>query len=437
MQGVFSCPNDCICMKLFGLEIRRTPKKVPVSQYTDQLFYRTNMTVPELLENATVNACVGVISDAVASLPVGVYRRVSDGGRKLESKAPLYRLLKIRPNLNQHTFVLLKQIMMHLLLRGNAFIFKEWEGTELAGLSALNPEAMEIRKMEDRNEYYYRYHLDGSVYDLTRDSVLHIPAMVWRGVWGLSPIEYANKAAHLGNRMDDYAEHVFDGGIHSKLKVTVPVSEKNFSEDDAKKLKERLASAYGGVENAKYPFILTQGMQAESLNLPGNSDSQLVENRSYSAKEVAKIFRVPLSKLGEADAKYNNNEQQERNFLQSTLNPWLRLLEQYFCDLLPVYDREDCYVEFDRNAMLQADSSIRIENYQKQLLHGMLTLNDINRMENRPLIDPKIGDVRFMPVNEAPVTPEYVAAYMANQKAMLKAQKEGSDGKKKENSGSL
>ena len=151
MQGVFSCPNDCIFMKLFGLEIRRAPKKVPVSQYTDQLFYRTNMTVPELLENATVNACVGVISDAVASLPVGVYRRVSDGGRKLESKAPLYRLLKIRPNLNQHTFVLLKQIMMHLLLRGNAFIFKEWEGTELAGLSALNPEAMEIRKMEGRN----------------------------------------------------------------------------------------------------------------------------------------------------------------------------------------------------------------------------------------------------------------------------------------------
>ncbi len=63
-----------------------------------------------------------------------------------------------------------------------------------------------------------------------------------------------------------------------------------------------------------------------------------------------------------------------------------------------MYDRESCYVEFDRNAMLQADSSIR--------------------MENRPLIDPKIGVVRFMPVNLAPLTPDYVASYMANQKAM-------------------
>ena len=423
-------------MKLFGLEIRKAPKKVPLSRYagnwTGALHYHADMSVAELLGNATANACVGIISDAVASLPVNVYRRQDDGGRILESSAPFYRLMKTRPNITQHSFLLVKQLMLHLLLRGNAFLLKEWNGAELSGLYALNPERMEIKKMQDRNEYSYRYHLDGSVYDLTRDSILHIPAMVWDGVWGLSPIEYANKAARLGNRMDDYAERVFDGGIHSKLKVTVPVSEKNFNEDDAVKLKERLAKAYGGVENAGSPFILTQGMTADSLNLPGNSDSQLVENRSYSSKEVAKIFRVPLSMLGESDAKYNNNEQQARNFLQNTLNPWLRLLEQYFSDLIPVYDRESCYVEFDRNAMLQADSSIRMDNYVKQLHNGMLTMNDVNRMENRPLIDPKIGDVRFMPVNLAPLTPDYVASYMANQKAMAKGFESESSKKKEE-----
>ena len=132
--------------------------------------------------------------------------------------------------------------------------------------------------------------------------------------------------------------------------------------------------------------------------------------------------------LGEADAEYNNNEQQARNFLQNTLNPWLRLLEQYFCDMLPVYDREECYVEFDRNAMLQADSNIRIENYVKQFTNGQLTLNDINRMENRPLIDGSIGDVRFAPVNLAPLTAEYVTSYMAKQKL---AMQQGDGSKKK------
>ena len=218
------------------------------------------------------------------------------------------------------------------------------------------------------------------------------------------------------------------------LKAAIPslVQAVNYvcsGKQDAKKLKERLVQSYGGIEKAGEPLILTSGMTAEALNLPDNNGSQLVENRTYSSKEVAKIFRVPLSMLGETDAKYNNNEQQARNFLQNTLNPWLRLLEQHFCDLLPVYDREDCYVEFDRNAMLQADSSIRMDNYVKQLNNGMLTMNDINRMENRPLIDPAIGDVRFMPVNLAPLTPEYVKSYMASQKKLAQ---ESDTGKKKD-----
>ena len=116
--------------------------------------------------------------------------------------------------------------------------------------------------------------------------------------------------------------------------------------------------------------------------------------------------------------------QQARNFLQYTLNPWLCRLEQYFSALIPIYERGDCYVEFDRNAMLQADSQIRIENYVKEFSNGQITLNDINRMENRPLIDPKIGDIRFAPVNLAPLTPEYVDAYMANQKQIAKGGQE-------------
>ena len=417
-------------MRLFGLEIRKATKKLPVPEYTYPRLRPKDgrMSVSDIMANATANACVGIISDAVASLPVGVYRREKGGGRKLEDGSPLYRLLKYKPNANQHTITLLKQIMGHLLCRGNAFVFTEYDGATLSGIYELNPELMEIKRDESGRGYWYRYYLDGKTYDLTGDSVLHIPAMVWDGVWGLSPIECATKAARLGNTMDDYAEHVFDGGIHSKLKVTVPKNERNFTEDDAKKLKQRLLQAYGGVENAGTPFILTGGMEADALTLPDNSGSQLVENRTYSSREVAKIFRVPLSMLGESDAKYNNNEQQARNFLQNTLNPWLRLLEQYFTDMLPVYDREDCYIEFDRNAMLQADSNIRIENYVKQFTNGQLTLNDINRMENRPLIDGSIGDVRFAPVNLAPLTAEYVTSYMANQKL---AMQQGEDGSKK------
>ena len=424
-------------MRIFGFEIRRTADAMPISRLTTQwsaesLNYWPSMTVSQLMVNATVNACVGTISDAVAVLPARVYRRLPDGGRMLEDKSPLSDLLKLRPNPNQLPITFKTQLMMHLLLRGNAFIFidRDKDGRP-QGLYPLPPDRVEIHGYSDRNSYWYRYNADGSSYDLTADRLLHIPAMVWEGPRGLSPIEYSYQSASLGNTMDRYAARSFDGGIHSKLKVTVPQTERNFSDADAKKLKERLLQAYGGPDHAGDPFILTQGMTADALNMPDNTGSQFVENRTYTTKEVAKIFRVPLSMLGESDAKYNNNEQQQRNFLQLTLNPWLRRLEEHLGLLLPIYDRADCYIEFDRNAMLQADSNIRIENYVKQFTNGQLSLNDINRMENRPLIDGAIGDIRFAPVNLAPLTSEYVDAYMAQQKIALKESGESS-GKKKE-----
>lgn len=410
-------------MKIFGLEIRRTSlkKAAPLSRHTDNsinLWRPERMTVADMLSNDTVNACVGIISDAVASLPINVFRRDSQGGRKTDDSLALQRLLKYRPNRTQHTITFLKQVMTHLLLRGNAFIFLERDVQgRLSGLYALSPERMRIKKVDGLNEYYYEYTCDGVTYKLTRDTVLHIPAMVWDGAWGLSPIEYAARTARLGNSLDEYTEATFDGGIHSKLLVTVPKEERNFSEDDAQRLRKRLRDSYGGVDKAGDPMILSKGLTAQPLNLASNSDAQLSENRQYSAKAVAKIFRVPLSMLGESDAKYNNNEQQQRNFLQCTLNPWLRLIEQYFADLLPIYEREDCYVEFDRNAMLQADSTARTENYVRQLTNGQCSINDINRWENRPLVDASYGDVRFMPVNLAPMTKEYVDSYMAKQKA--------------------
>ncbi len=418
-------------MRIFGLEIRRASKSpVPIGQLTTEfsagsLSYFPAMTVSELMANATVNACTGIISDAVAVLPARVYRRKKDGGREIASDLPLYDLLRLRPNPLQQNITFRAQIMLHLLLKGNSFIFVDRDsGGQPQGLYALRPEKVDILKEKGKNSYFYRYYDESGTYDLTADNCLHIPAMTWSGPRGLSPIEYSYQSASLGNTMDKYTARSFDGGIHSKLKVTVPMSEKNFTQEDAKKLKERLLNAYGGPEHAGDPFILTQGMTADALNMPDNNGSQLVENRTYSAKEVAKIFRVPLSMLGESDAKYNNNEQQARNFLQYTLNPWLCRLEQYFSALIPIYERGDCYVEFDRNAMLQADSQIRIENYVKEFSNGQITLNDINRMENRPLIDPKIGDIRFAPVNLAPLTPEYVDAYMANQKQIAKGRQE-------------
>ena len=91
--------------------------------------------------------------------------------------------------------------------------------------------------------------------------------------------------------------------------IEVPTTERKFEEEDAKKLKERILGAYGGREHANDPFIVANGMKASALDLSSNADAQLAENRTYSEREVAKIFRVPLYMLGKDDSKFTNQEQ--------------------------------------------------------------------------------------------------------------------------------
>lgn len=414
-------------MKFLGFEIRKVQKDVPAPIYTHNavgaLEYNPYMTVAELLANSTVNACTGIIADSIASLPLNVYKK-TDKGRIRYDKSDLAQIFRRKINFYQKPFTFKKQIALHLLLKGNAFIYVQRLNNKVIGLYALNPERVTIKKYTDKNEYYYTYSDGLHIYKYTSDEVLHIPAIVWDGVRGLSPIEYASKAAKLGNDLDLFTNNSFDGNIHSKMLVTVPFKEKEFSKDDAEKVSLRIQSSYGGIQNAGKPIIFTSGMTAQAVDFSTNNASQLVENRTFSVKEIAKIFRVPLSMLGETDAKYNNNEQQARNFLQNTLRPWLTLIEEYFSDLIPIYERDNVYLSFDTDKMTRADPTLRTDMHVKCLTNGIETLNDYMRMEDLPLIDSAIGDIHFMPANLAPLTPEYIDAYMANQKATAKENKD-------------
>lgn len=419
-------------MRIFGIEINKREKgnSVPVPVYSTNflggLNFNPKMSVNELLENSTVNACVGIISDAIAVLPLNLYKREKDGSRTKAEDKPLYSLVKESPNLYEQPFTFKKQIALHLLLKGNAYIFIERNGLEITGLYPLDPDRMNIKKYQDKNKYYFEYNSpDNRTYKYDTDSVLHIPASVWNGVKGLSPIEVASRAESMGNKLDEYTATSFDGGVHSKLIVNIPIEEKDFSKNDQKALEARFISEYGGIENSYKPIISTKGATVQALNLGSNEDNQLIQNRAFTVKEIAKIFRVPLSMLGESEEKFNNNEQQARNFLQSTLNPWLITIEQYFKKLIPIYDRKDYYFEFNRDAMLQADSKSRSEIFDKKLSNGSMTLNEVRKAENLPLYDSAIGDVPFRPVNFMPLTKENIDAYMAEQKSVNSGKENG------------
>ena len=415
-------------MKFLGFEIRRASDGVKkdtqlpvISRSAGSLLFYPNMSRSELMTNTTVSACVMLIADSIAQMTCNVYKR-TDNGRIRDDRPNLSYLLRKRPNYYDAPFTFKQTITTDLLLDGNAFIFtgRNPDGSPKS-LIPLPPESVVI-KFDDNGDVYYEYHYKGNIYKYSPDYILHIPAYRYGTIRGVSPLAYSYHAARLGLTLDEYTNDSFDGGIHSKLLIEVPNDEKKFSKEDAQKLKERIMSAYGGKEHANDPFIVANGMKASALDLESNADAQLAENRTYSEREVAKVFRVPLYMLGKDDSKFANQEQANTFFLQHTLSPWVVRLQQYLDRLLTYPFQNDHYVEFDTDTMLRADYKSRMEMYTKGLTNGVYTPNQIFERENLPKVREEWGDQHFMPVNLSTVDkiaaqkPEYAGSTSDNLK---------------------
>ena len=394
-------------MKILGLEIRRasggvkTDTQLPViprKATNGSLLFSPNMSRASLMKNTTVSACVMLIADSIAQMTMNVYKK-TDKGRIKDDRPTLSYLLRKRPNFYDAPFTFKETITADLLLNGNAFIFVARNPDDSPkSLTPLPPEQVKIC-FDENGDVYYEYTCNSGIFRYRPENLLHIPAYRYGDIRGVSPLAYAFHAAKLGLTLDEYTNDSFDGGIHSKLLIEVPADEKRFQKEDAQKLKERILDAYGGKEHANDPFIVANGMKASALDLASNADAQLAENRTYSEREVAKIFRVPLYMLGKDDSKFTNQEQANTFFLQHTLSPWVVRLQQYFDRLLTYPYAQDHYIEFDTDTMLRADYKSRMEMYTKGLTNGVYTPNQIFERENLPRTEEEWGDQHFMPVN--------------------------------------
>lgn len=390
-------------MRIFGLEIKRRRKedarKVPQDLQTGGgvFYYSPRMTTGELLANSTVNACVNIIADAVAALSVSVYRRNGEKGREKDTAEPLAELLKRKPNADDTHFSFFQQVMLHLLLKGNAFIYVERAGFsgQILSLFALDPDTVDIKR-DESGSVYYVVSTDHGVFKYTKDNILHIPAIRYNRLRGLSPMEYSAHAARTGLELEEYTSDYFGKGIHSKLIVTVnskalPGGE--LTKKQSKAISDNLLSAWGGRENANKPLVTTDNSPITKFDTSSNEESQLVENRAFTEKEIAKIYRVPLFMLGSEKSKFTNMEQSNTYFLQHTLTPWLVRIQEALTSLL--LDDEK-YVEFDTNTLVRADFNSRWANYRENFKNGLFTLNQIMDMENMPRVDSDIGDKHYM-----------------------------------------
>jgi HK97 family phage portal protein len=346
---------------------------------------RTAMTT------SAVYACVRVLAETIASLPLHVYQRTERGKEKAMDHN-LYYLLHDEPNPEMTSFVFRETLMGHLLLWGNAYaqIIRDGRG-KVIGLYPLLPNRMEVSRTE-KGELYYRYQKEGREYLLRREEVLHIPGLSFDGLVGYSPIAMAKNSIGMALATEEYGSKLFANDARPSVVLEHPGILK-----DPAKIRESWNKIYRGSENAHKVAVLEEGMSVKTLSMPPEQ-AQFLETRKFQIEEICRIFRVPPHLIASLDrATFSNIESQSISFIDNTIVPWVSRFEQAMQKALLFGEEKKQYlIKFNLNGRLRGDAQSRAAFYQTMRQNGIMSANDIRELEEMNLIPDELGGNKYL-----------------------------------------
>jgi len=339
------------------------------------------------MQSTAVYACVRIISEAIASLPLHVYRYRPDGSKERVVNHPLYHLLHDEPNDEMTSFVLRETMTAHLLLYGNAYaqIVRNGRG-DVIEIYPLMPNRMGVYRDANR-QIFYRYMSDYGEFTFTVDDILHVPGLGFDGLIGYSPIAMAKNAIGVSLAAEEYGAGFFSNGAMPGGILEHP----NIVKDPAA-LRDSWAQAFGGSGNAKKVAVLEEGMKFQAISVPPE-DAQFLETRKFQVDEIARIFRVPPHMVGDLEkATFNNIEQLSLEFVKYTLQPWLIRLEQAMNkSLLLPSEKSSVFVKFNLDGMLRGDFESRMRGYSTGIQNGIYSFNEVRQLEDMDLLSDDEG----------------------------------------------
>ena len=352
------------------------------------------VTERSAMQMTAVYSCVRILAEAIAGLPVHLYRYTGAGGKEKALDHPLYLLLHDEPNPEMSSFVFRETLMTHLLLWGNAYaqIIRNGRG-EVIALYPLMPNKMTVDR-DDTGQLYYKYYRSSDeaggkneTVVLPPSDVLHIPGLGFDGLVGYSPIAMAKNAIGLAIATEEYGAKFFANGAAPSGVLEHPGTIK-----DPQRVREAWQSQFGGSQNSGKIAVLEEGMKYTPISI-SPEQAQFLETRKFQINEIARIFRVPPHMVGDLEkSSFSNIEQQSLEFVKYTLDPWVIRWEQSIQrTLLTSEEKKTYFVKFNVEGLLRGDYQSRMNGYATARQNGWMSANDIRELENLDRIPTEEG----------------------------------------------
>ena len=352
------------------------------------------VTTKSALSVAAVYRCSAIIAGVIGGMPV----KFKDEFTNVEEERhPLRRLLNRRPNQWQTGYEFKRFQTLAVLMRGNGYARKVWNGREVSSLIPLMPNRVRPEVRDDGKIEYIYTGKHGKEQKIAQEDMFHIRGMSIDGVNGVGVLEYAREAVAFSQATARHGQKLFRNGtrIGGALK-----HKETLSDDAYARLKASIAEFKVEGERFGGDLILEEGMEYDAFGMT-SEDAEFVENRKFSVVEIAMFYGVPPHMIGltEKSTSWGSGiEQQSIGFVNYTLNDWFEAWEGAIeRDLLPY--RSDLVADFDTYALLRGDETSRWESNRIKLEMGAYNTDEIRHAEGLPAKPDGSGQKFYSPPN--------------------------------------
>jgi HK97 family phage portal protein len=357
----------------------------------------TETEVEQSLAVSAFHACVRVVAESVASLPMRLMKKEERGSIRDENN-PLYNVLYNRFNEYQSSWDARCQMAMHTCLYGNSYAVKEYDGSgNVKAIWPLHPALVHVELLKNNRlayDYMTQPGQDGIRY--SQDDIIHVRYLSDNGYTGVVPVHLMQTCLSAARQVDLYVNNFFAN--EAKPAVVLTTSQP-IPQEAADKMRKQWETMHRGAANAGRTAVLPNGVAVAPIAAQTNESSQLVELRTLMTQQIARAMRVPNSLIGEdSRSTYSNSEQAQLNWLSGGLSAWVERFESAFnMGLLRGKPRK--FVQLDVRGVMRGDSQARASFYSSLFSVGALSPADIRNLEDLPPVDQEGMDKYYLPTN--------------------------------------
>lgn len=339
---------------------------------------------------AAVYACIRVLSESIAQLPLLLYRRTMEGTRELKERAtdhPLYWTLHNQPNPWQTAFEFRELLMANVLLRGNGYAYINRAGGRIIELLPLHPDRVQVRQGRDFSVSYTVLRDGQEPLQVPQKDMFHLRGLGSDGVTGVSVISYGREAIGLTMAAEEHGAKLFANAARPSGVLQRPKEAPALSETAAKRLVDSFTAAYGS-QNALRTALLEEGTTFTPVTI-ANDDMQFLQTRKFQRSEIAALFRVPPHMIADLErSTFSNIEQQGTDFVVFACGPWIVRWEQAIVrDLIGERQQGNLFAEFLVDGFLRGDIQSRYGAYNQAVNGGWMSRNEVRIKENLNPVD--------------------------------------------------